>query len=54
MKKSVLLICMVLGMYATLFAQETEGAKLPGYRTTFETRKFWQDWYVGVNFGGNA
>ena len=25
MKKSVLLICMVLGMYATLFAQETEG-----------------------------
>ena len=54
MKKSVLLICMVLGMCATLFAQETEGAKLPGYRTTFETRKFWQDWYVGVNFGGNA
>lgn len=54
MKKSVLLFCMILGMCAVVSAQETVGAKLPGYKTTFEARRFWQDWYIGANFGGNT
>ncbi len=50
MKKIVFLVLLVV-LHISTFAQNNQERKLPGYKTSFETNKFWDNWFISLNLG---
>lgn len=50
MKKIVFLVLLVV-LHISTFAQNNQEKKLPGYKTSFETNKFWDNWFISLNSG---
>ena len=42
MKKSIFMFALATLMSASVFAQDNDAKRLPGYKTTFEGNGFWQ------------
>lgn len=53
MKKNLLFVCMLVLCIST-FAQSSQEKNLPGYKTSFETNNFGDNWFVSLNFGAQA
>ena len=41
-------------MSASVFAQDNDAKRLPGYKTTFEGNGFWNNWFMSANFGAQS
>ena len=41
-------------MSTSVFAQNNDAERLPGYKTTFEGNGFWNNWYMSLNFGAQS
>lgn len=54
MKKSIFLFALGALMSAGVSAQDNNVKSLPGFKTTFETNGFWENWFVSANFGAQA
>lgn len=58
MKKVLLLVAMAAILSTDMFAQTTtakqEEKALPGFKTTFEANRFWENWFISVGIGGQA
>ena len=53
MKKIVFLVLLVV-LHISTFAQNNQERKLPGYKTSFETNKFWDNWFISLNLGAQT
>ena len=53
MKKIVFLVLLVV-LHISTFAQNNQEKKLPGYKTSFETNKFWDNWFISLNLGAQT
>lgn len=50
MKKSIFMFALATLMSASVFAQDNDAKRLPGYKTTFEGNGFWNNWFMSANF----
>ena len=54
MKKSIFMFALATLMSASVFAQDNDAKRLPGYKTTFEGNGFWNNWFMSANFGAQS
>ena len=54
MKKSIIMFALAALMSTSVFAQNNDAERLPGYKTTFEGNGFWNNWYMSLNFGAQS
>ena len=53
MKKNILFALMIM-LHISTFAQYNQEKNLPGYKTSFETNNFWDNWFVSLNLGAQT
>ena len=54
MKKSIFMFALATLMSTSVFAQDNDAKRLPGYKTTFEGNGFWNNWFMSANFGAQS
>ena len=54
MKKSIFMFALATLMSGSVFAQDNDAKRLPGYKTTFEGNGFWNNWFMSANFGAQS